>query len=247
MISIPDFVHYVCIAKGTVVLAELKNSKDPTFGATAAKCLENTPPHHATFVHTVRSRSYTFLIDNSFVYFAIFDERLGKSEGLGFLKSVKDAFAEVFDADRNMDNFNPLCFQKDLSPVFRRLIGPASEQPRMDQTDVLPCGSGHFRERPRSSNGEGGINKISSRLPGELSIGRGNGENEGNGIELSHKFPVMLHRNGGLYSPDMAGHQRAKKVWKKQVWVVLSLDLMICVMLFGVWLWLCRGLECIRN
>ncbi|KAL0340966.1 UNVERIFIED_CONTAM: Phytolongin Phyl2.2 [Sesamum radiatum] len=94
MITDPDLIHYACIAKGTTVLAEF-NSKDAALGEIAAKCLEVTPPFHAMFTHTVRSRTYTFLIEDPFVFFAIFDEKMETAERLAFLKSVRDAFAGV--------------------------------------------------------------------------------------------------------------------------------------------------------
>ena len=39
----------------------------------------------------------------------------------------------------------------------------------------------------------------------------------------------------GLFGFDL-GHQKAaaKHVWKKQVWIVLSLDLIVCSILFGI-------------
>lgn len=252
MIPYPDLIDYVCIAIGTTVLAEF-NSKDSALAATAARCLEHTPPYHATFTHTVRSKTYSFLIDGSFVYFAIFDEGLGKSEGLAFLKKVKDAFAA---AEIKLENPTSHCLQEKLSPIFGRLLGPVwdgiSSPARQgtEENGIQQCGSWPIRERTKA-NGERGMN-MKNRVSGELKNHRENGEkedgeNEEDGVELSRKFSVTSHRNGGLYSAELTGNQRAKRVWKKQVWIVLSLDLMICVMLFGVWLWVCRGLKCIEN
>ncbi|GFQ00281.1 probable vamp-like protein at1g33475 [Phtheirospermum japonicum] len=124
MVSDPGLIHYACIAKGTTVLAE-SNSKDASLGAVAAKCLDNTPPFHARFTHTVRWRTYAFLIDESFVYFAIFDDRLKKSEGFAFLESVKNAFAGVSKGHKKpgLQNLSSHCFQGELNPVFRQLLG----------------------------------------------------------------------------------------------------------------------------
>ncbi|KAK6121817.1 hypothetical protein DH2020_044430 [Rehmannia glutinosa] len=258
MISDPDLIHYACIAKDTIVLAEF-NSKDAALGAIAAKCLDKTPPFHATFTHTVRSRTYTFLIDEHFVYFAIFDEKLEKPEGLAFLRSVRHAFGGVSKGEKSLESLGSHCFQGEFNPVFRQLLGsglyhmegigsPTGQ--RLSQSGILQSGSGPIRGRPKSS-GEKGLKKMKNRLLGEFEfdVGRRNGEKEendedgGNGIGLSREF--IMHKNGGLYSGELSGHQKAKKVWKKQVWVILSLDLIICVILFAVWLWVCSGFKCI--
>ncbi|KAI3471223.1 hypothetical protein Pfo_027886 [Paulownia fortunei] len=255
MISDPDLIHYACIAKGTIVLAEF-NSKDAALGAIAAKCLDKTPPFHATFSHTVRSKTYTFLIDEPFVYFAIFDENLEKSEGLAFLNSVRDAFGGVSKGEKSLGSH---CFQGEFNPVFRQLLGSGLDHmegigsptgQRLGQSGILQCGSGAIRGRPKH-NGEKGLKKMKNRLLEEFNNARRNGEKKendedgGNGIGLSREF--IMHKNGGLYSGEMSGHQRAKKVWKKQVLVILSLDLIICVILFAVWLWVCSGFKCINS
>ncbi|KAL8519503.1 hypothetical protein ACS0TY_010438 [Phlomoides rotata] len=224
MIRHPDLIHYACIAKGTIVLAEF-NTKDAALGEVSEKCLEKTPPFHATFTHTVRSTTYAFLIDEPFAYFAIFDEKLEKSEGLAFLESVRDAFGVV---SKDENSLSCRCFQGEFNPVFRQLLGSGLENleligspngHRLDESGI------HIRGRPKLNNRE-------FRRNGEMK------EKDENWGSLSS--PVTT-KNGGLYS----GHQKAKKVWKKQVWVILSLDVIICIILFVVWLWVCRGFKCI--
>lgn len=255
MISDPSLIHYVCIAKGTTVLAEF-NSKDAALGAIAAKCLEKTPPFHATFTHTVRSKTYTFLIDEPFVYFVISDEKLEKSEGLAFLKSVRDAFVKDFKGEKKLEKLSSHCFQGEFNPVFRQLVGTALyhmdgiESPtgqRIGESGIFQCGSGPIRGRAKP-NGEKGLNKMKNRLLEELKIREKEiDENRGNGIGLSPEFSPITHKNRGLYSGELTGHQKAKKVWKKQVWLVLSLDLIACAILFVVWLWVCSGFKCMES
>ncbi|KAL6508307.1 hypothetical protein OROHE_021849 [Orobanche hederae] len=258
MIPNLDLIHYACIAKGATVLAEF-NSKDAALGAVAARCLDKTPPYHAAFTHTVRSRTYTFLIDEPLVYFAIFDARLETSDGLAFLKSARGAFREVFNAgQRKLEKLTSHCFQGEFNPVFRQLLGQSLYNSdgfgSPSQYVVSTSGSGPMSGRPRP-DGEKMANKMKNRWLGKIKIGRFDGEKEtdengGDGIGLSREFPLISHKNGELYSSEVAaGHhnQKAKKIWKRHVWIVLSLDLVICLILFGVWLWVCSGLKCMDN
>ncbi|KAM1094204.1 hypothetical protein FF1_009241 [Malus domestica] len=57
-------------------------------------------------------------------------------------------------------------------------------------------------------------------------------------------FPLPTQKSGLLHS---GGRQKAKQVWRRHVWVVLILDLFLCAVLFGIWLWVCRGFKCIDS
>ncbi|XP_059304580.1 phytolongin Phyl2.2-like [Lycium ferocissimum] len=269
MITDPSLVHYACVAKGTIILAEI-NSKDADLGSLALKCLEKTPPLHTFFSHTIRNRTYVFLIENPFVFFAIFDEKIEKSDGLLFLRRVKDAFGEVIERSsgkKRLDKIHSHCFQGELNPVFHQLLdssidvdeggnSPRSEldhngrSASLDSMKGKKIGSmplladaanslklkkkrffGHFKKRSEDIGGEKKVDVC------------GDG-----GMRLSREFSVVMQKNGGLVHHGEGGgghHQKAKKVWKKQVWVVLSLDLIVCTILFIVWLCVCRGFKCI--
>lgn len=43
------------------------------------------------------------------------------------------------------------------------------------------------------------------------------------------------------------GKQKAKRIWRRHVWIVLGLDLAVCLILFGIWLFVCHGFECIER
>lgn len=271
MVPDPDLVQYACIAKGTTVLAEF-NSRDESLGSIAAKCLEKTPPFHSTFTHTVRRQTYSFLIHDPFAYFAIFDENMENFEGLAFLRRVKEAFDVVYNGDlgkRKLERLTSHCFQGEFNPVFHQLVGPGPDMDspdspvggRLVESGVMYSDSGSLRGRP---NGDFGKSSKKKRLFGEFKTGGGrrvNGRRDfekkldknnnddhegGDGIGMSREYSLVMHKNG-LCSGELMGHHKAKKVWKKQVWVVLSLDLFVCAILFIVWLWVCRGFKCIDS
>ena len=233
----PSLFHYACIAKGTTILAEF-NPKDAALGAIAAKCLEKTPPFHASFAHTVRSKTYKFLIDEPFVYFLISDEKLDKSDGLPFLNCGRDAFVRDFQGHNKLENLSSHCFQGEFSPVFRQLLAPA-----LCIIDGIGSPIGQRIGQSGLLRGNNGTNRMKNRFL-EGVIGRKNREN---GIGLSPEFSPNVHKNRGICSRELNDHQRAKKIWKRQVWIVLLLDLVACVILFVVWLWICSGLKCMER
>lgn len=274
MIPDPNLVYYACVAKGTIILAEI-NSKDADLGSIALKCLEKTPPLHTFFTHTVRNRTYTFLIENAFVFFAIFDEKIDKSDGLAFLSRVKGAFREVMDRSsgrKRLDKLHSHCFQGELNPVFHQLLDSSIND--VDEGDVDEGEGSHSTRSELEDHGRSSsLDSVKGKKMGSMPLladaanslkqkkkrffgqfkKRQEEVSEKNvnvdicddhGIKLSREFSVVMQKNGGLVHGEV-GHQKAKKVWKKQVWVVLSLDLIVCTILFIVWLCVCRGFKCI--
>ncbi|CAN4089550.1 unnamed protein product [Withania somnifera] len=257
MIQDPSLVYYACVAKGTIILAEI-NSKDADLGSLALKCLEKTPPLHTFFSHTIRNRTYTFLIENPFVSFAIFDEKVEKSDGLAFLKGVNGALCEVIDRSfgkKRLDKLHSHCFQGELNPVFHQLL---DSNINVDEGDLGHHGRSASLD---SMNGkkigsmpllDGAANSLKvkkKRLFGQFmkrneEMGEKKADVCDDGIRLSREFSVVMQKNGLIHG-ERGHHSKAKKVWKKQVWVVLSLDLIVCTILFIIWLCVCRGFKCI--
>lgn len=258
MISNPNFIFYTCVATGTTILAEF-NSRDADLAALALKCLEKTPNHHISFTHTVHNRSYTFLIDSPFVYFAIYDKKLEYPEALSHLKSVRDAFVIIhLNSDAYQShNLRPHCFQGEFYSVFHQLLSSNVNF----KTLFLPR---EVLEVPKSENfglergGKGfGSMQLSGGTVSPRSLLKKKGKRFGNGdgnqaifenkVDFSDRdLSMSILRNRGLYENSSAGGSyKAKKIWKRQVWVVLTMDLVLCLVLFGVWLRVCRGFKCI--
>ncbi|XP_071691965.1 phytolongin Phyl2.2-like [Rutidosis leptorrhynchoides] len=76
----------------------------------------------------------------------------------------------------------------------------------------------------------------------------------GNSESLRRKKRIGLEdEKSDVYSDDDASVssgcrvQKGMYIWKKQVMVVLSVDLVVCVALFIIWLWVCNGFECVAS
>ncbi len=257
MISNPDLILYVCIAKGTTILSHY--TKELGLESLVLQCLEKTPPYHSMFSHTIRRRTYTFLIQDPFVYFAIFNEDMEQSQGVWFLNRVKCAFEEVMEAGalKDFDKFSSHCLQKVCDPIFREAMaldlrmGNSSWSDSKDSWNLsLDAGigmkvamapllgskpnKGLKKKKKRASDGEVNGDSKDRSLEKKVDV-----FDDVNGVCKDLSLPVQkVFANDG---------QKVKQVWRKHVWVVLLLDLFVCSVLFAIWLWVCRGLKCIEG
>ncbi|KAF5743448.1 hypothetical protein HS088_TW08G00030 [Tripterygium wilfordii] len=256
MISNPSQIFYACIANGTTILADF-TSAEPGIQDLALQCIEKTPPFHTMFSHTVHKRSYNFLIDDPFVYFAVYHKDLDKIDVYEFLTGLKSAFEEVNRGGSNK-GFSSHCFQSQFNPIFREILGldleflnqttnSDSREGRNWSLD-LTKGQGVVKA-PLLGGSPRNILKKKKRLFGDVKdvVAMENNKVDvgidGNGNVVFRDFsPPPAHRSGIHMAGD---RQKAKQVWRKHVWVVLILDLVVCAVLFGIWLGVCGGFKCI--
>ncbi|KAI9096759.1 hypothetical protein K1719_025938 [Acacia pycnantha] len=254
MISNPNFIYYACIARGNTVLARY-GSKESKIEELATECLAKTPLHHSMFSHTVKKRTYTFVIHDPFVYFAIFDEQLVKSEGFWFLNRFKSVLDEVLKGRPIVDSedFTPLCFQSQFDPFFRETLALDSDLDSLDPHRGEDLDS----RNPSMDSVQGKRSAMAPLLamPGlkkkkrvnieanEMDVKNAATEDKVDlcdcfdGLPRDFQFPVP---NKGVIND----RQKAKQIWKKHVWVVLIMDVFVCAVLFVIWLWVCRGFKC---
>ncbi|XP_052173408.1 phytolongin Phyl2.2 [Diospyros lotus] len=250
MISNPNLILYACVSKGTTILAEF-NCRDADLADLASRCLEKAPQFHATFSHTVRKRTFTFLLDDPLIYFTIYDDALETSEALCFLRSVRDAFREI--RVKSAGDLSSHSFQGEFNPVFHQLLTPAPATEMESPPDAPKHGhAGSFSVPLLSGDSTSKClvmikKKKKKRLFGVDANGESKDGLAENKVDVCDDNGVILSRDfskSGLFVND-SPHQKAKHVWKKHVWVVLSLDLIVCFILFAIWLWICRGFKCI--
>ncbi|XP_057426921.1 phytolongin Phyl2.2-like [Lotus japonicus] len=99
-----------------------KGSNDPNMEALASECLPLTPPTHSLFSHTVNNRTYTFLIDPPFIYFAIFDHRHTKSQTLTFLNRIRSSLKETLDSVNDSTAPPPLSLQTPFDLILQEIL-----------------------------------------------------------------------------------------------------------------------------
>ncbi|KAF7816682.1 phytolongin Phyl2.2 [Senna tora] len=255
MISNPNAIYYACIAKGTTILAQHR-SQEPEILELAAKCLALAPLHHSMFSQTVKKRTYTFSFDDPFVYFAIFDAELVKSEAIRFLDRIKCALDEIMKGRpiTDSDDFSPLCFQSQFDPVFRESTASDLDLENSLQGENKEVGVDSVKGKRSVMVPLLGQPNKSLKKKKRVVIAEGNEIMNDKDAAMENKLDVCDDINGcsrdfALSVPKgMANdRQKARQVWKKHVWVVLLLDLFVCAMLFAIWLWVCRGFQCMKS
>ncbi|XP_009357314.2 phytolongin Phyl2.2 [Pyrus x bretschneideri] len=220
MISNPDLIFYACIAHKVTILGEI--SKEPGLGNLAQQCVEVAPPHHSMFSHTLKSG---------------FEDVSGSGSIL-----VRD-------------NFAPSCLQVQFDSIIRKVMASdspnspaasrnlsfgASKGKKMVLTPLLGKNPSEGLKKKRRLSGEVNGDPCKDVTAMEKKVDVCDDANGGG----FRDFPLPTQKSGLLHSGD---RQKAKQVWRRHVWVVLILDLFVCAVLFGIWLWVCRGFKCIDS
>lgn len=259
MISNPSLLSYTCIAKGTVILAEFVSKDEPGIEDVALRCIENTPPHHSMFSHTVRKKTYTFAIDDSFVYFAILDEAMEKPESFWLLNRLRSAVEDLIrgggsDAE-TLINPAPNCLQSKLDPVFAEIVGVVDVDLELDMDLVgSPRSVARESRNPSIDSSKGRRAALMPLLGKPLKALKKKKRLQDSGDvatikETSEKKADLCgNGNNGVLRKELRNGlltDHHQQIWRKHVWVVLMFDFCICALLFGIWLWVCEGFQCI--
>ncbi|KAI8542599.1 hypothetical protein RHMOL_Rhmol08G0150200 [Rhododendron molle] len=124
MAPIQKTVQYCCVSKdGRILYAH--RSGDQEIEKLAALCLERTPPYHKWYFQTMGKKTFGFLAEDGYVYFAIVQEGVGNSGVLRFLEQVRDEVRKLSNRSflsRNKSSLRSLCIQEQLAPFVYQLI-----------------------------------------------------------------------------------------------------------------------------
>ncbi|KAF3592542.1 hypothetical protein DY000_02027428 [Brassica cretica] len=249
MMSNPRLLFYSCIARGTVILAEFSSKDEPEIEALALRCIQNVPSHHSMISQTVRKRTYASIIDGLFTYFAILDEAVTKKESLWLFTRLKSAMEALVSDGSALDKPTQHCLQSKLDPVFAEIAAGGNNNNKDLEPELGLVGSPREIKNPSldSSKEQRALKPLLAKPLMVLKKNKKRVQTEakmdvGGGVSVSNSRG--LPRNGLIH--DHHHRQKAKQIWKKHVWVVLMFDVCICLVLFGIWLWVCQGFQCIQ-
>lgn len=262
MDSVTNTVFYCCIWKGGRVLYNYSVG-DHGIDSQAALCLETIPPYHRWYFETIGNNTFGFFMDDECVYFAIVRQSFGNSQVLRFLEKLRDEFTRIGKRGGSTTSLDSLCLQEQLIPVVHSLV--ASLQ-RADA--VWPSPS------PPGNNGNAHIEAAGTSTKAPL-LGRPSKHEKKKKMKTKDHAIFMRdiemeeHRrsssgrinSGTLDTSNDQGtsasplhkdytssrnSQNLHKKWCRQVRIVLAIDAAVCVVLFIIWLVICRGIVCIR-
>lgn len=75
-----------------------------------------------------------------------------------------------------------------------------------------------------------------------------NSNNSSKALDKGHKYDQASGGNRSSDSePRNKGRQYASRMWWRNVKLVLILDLVVCCILFAIWLGICRGFSCVQS
>ncbi|KAI5640296.1 hypothetical protein M9H77_00322 [Catharanthus roseus] len=274
--ALQNTVHYCCVSKGGQVVYAY-NGGNPEIENLAGICLEKTPSYHRWYFQTMGKKTFGFLMDGTYVYFAIADEGLGKTGVLRFLEHLRDEFKKVAKRGRSMSNLDSLCLQEKLVPVIRNLVSsldnvsrvgnqwPAENPSNVGELSPSPCNNSNAQIEGGASTKAPLLGKSSKQEKKKMkdhvvdmrdvelaehlksaekgvrvdtgSLDPTNQCPPASSIPLQKDFGSMRFRST---TPNI------RKKWCRQVRIILAIDALVCLVLFGIWLGICRGLECIR-
>lgn len=257
------------------------NSGNPQIENLATLCLERTPPYHRWYRQTMGKKTYGFLMEDGYVYFAIADEEgVGKMGVVRFLEHLRDEFRKLArkGSARNMLNVNSICLEDQLVPVIHGLISTlenvsktGSEWPEetppycvaefsspsptnvdcemegVSFTKAPLLGKPNKQEKKKMKQHVIGMRDIeleeqrkSTERGARVDLGGSDPNNQSSSVS-----PISLQKDFGS-SRFRSSSSHLRKKWCRQVRIILAIDVVVCLVLFGIWLAICGGLECIR-
>ncbi|XP_042493047.1 phytolongin Phyl1.1-like [Macadamia integrifolia] len=273
--SIQNMVFYCCVAKGNRILYAY-SCGDPEIDKLAVLCLEKAPAFHTWYFQSVRKKTYGFLMEDGYVYFSIVDESLGNPGTLQFLKHVRDEFKKAAKSSSrgSISGSNSVRLQEQLVPVIRHLINSLGKvsKPQSDGGGMpeIPS-SQHPGPSPSPESGQTEVatstkapllgkfskqekKKMKDRVI-EVRDNTSEEHRKSTDREMKDYASTIESDNHGVVVSSMSVQkgssstdlQHARDRWRRQVWIVIGLDVLVCLILFALWLGICGGFQCISG
>lgn len=245
-------ILYVCVARGTTVLAELSRSAAdaPHDGdenhhhlpsQLADQCLASAPRFHRHYSHTAGGRIYAFLMADPLVFFAIADDALlGDDKPIApllLLKRLRDSFSSSSVLRRRCSSFPEplprLFLQEDFLPELRRMVlSLASQAEEHPPSRAFPNPPINVPLPSQSDEDQNRKNKNKRRKDRDANT----------------KMVIsVVDRDIGDSDPGNGGSKSAPKLWSQYVRKIILIDLLVCSLLLVAWILVCRGFQCISH
>lgn len=253
MVSV-NTVSYCSVSMGNRVLYAYNVDGNHDMEALASLCLENTPQFHTWYFEKRGRKTFGYVVEDSFVYFAIVNGDLKSQSVLQLLESIRDEFKKFQRKSlrRNSSGLNSICIQEQVGPVINTLISSFECVPKsgndhvgyiLSPTDI--SGQAPLLGKPSKQEMRGAKDHIIAVRDIEKQDNRKSTER---GVKVDFINVDSNNQGGGGGSSMMIRpcSQSIRRKWRRQVRIVLAVDAAVCVILFCIWLLICHGIDCIR-
>ncbi|CAL9158343.1 unnamed protein product [Musa hybrid cultivar] len=238
-----DNTVYCCIAKGNKILYSY-NSKGHELETLAILCLENAPAFHKWYFHSIGTRTFGFLTADGHTYFAIIDPSVGNLAILQFLEHIQDGFRKVAKNG----------FHDDLVPIVQRLIASLENMPRYafsldDNSEGTASSDGSTSTKAPLLGKNSGSHHDKKKMKDKVLQSDDVIEDDADRtvkIDMPPQTVGAMSLPRSLSSTRLRVQQAGRRLWCRHVKIVIATDIIICLILFGVWLAVCRGFHCLR-
>lgn len=216
---------YCCVADGRKVIY-FYNNAGQELETLAADCLQNAPVFHYWYFHTAGMRTFGFLIADGYTYFAIVDPSVGSLAVLTFLEKVRAAFRK---SPRN-----------ELISVMEHLVSTLKYAPR---SSFLIC----------DEKGEGSDASPSTNQPlleNEEHQSDRRSKEDGTvmiNMPMQQELEVAPLQSLSSNRPPRSQPLIGYKLWWCHVKLIVSADIILCLVLFSIWLAACNGFHCVSK
>ncbi|WCJ34988.1 SNARE-like superfamily protein [Euphorbia peplus] len=267
MDSIRNTVQYCCVSRGNRLLYVYRGG-NPEIENLSGLLLESAPPYHKWYFETIGKRTFGFLMEDGYVYFAIVDEGLGSRAILQFLEHLRDEFKKASrkGSRGSFSSLSSVNVQEQFVPVIRRLITSLEHVSQTSNSWNAETSSSDnvglsLSPSPSDANGLSlspllgkGNKKLKDHVIAfrdiELEEHRKSAD-RGVKIDLSLDSssqgavasPISLQKDLGSMRIRSSA-QSIRKKWWRQVRIVLAVDAAVCLILFIIWVSICGGFGC---
>ncbi|XP_074574612.1 phytolongin Phyl1.1-like [Curcuma longa] len=220
---------YCCVAKGTKVIY-FYNSADQELEALAFECLEKAPDFHHWYFHTIGVRTFGFLMADGYTYFAIIDRSVGSLAVLALLENIREAFRKCPRRD----------LHDELVSVIKHLVSSLEYAPHSS----FPIHNNFEGSNASPSTNQPLLKDNKHQNDGRTMSERTAKEDDMLMIDMPmQQAGVVPSQANSSSSRPMIGY----KLWRRHVKLIVSADIILCLVLFSIWLAVCNGFHCVSK
>lgn len=216
-----EFLIYSFVARGKTVLVEY-TAFTGNFSTIAVQCLQKLPPGNNKFTYTCDRHTFNYLVENGFSYMVVADESIGRQMPFEFLERAKEDFKRRFGGGK-ADTAVAHSLNREFGSKLKELM-----QYCMD----------HPEEMDRMAKVKAQVSEVKGVMM----------ENIEKVLDRQVKIELLVDKTGNLQSQadnfQRQGRHLRRKMWLQNIKIKLVVLGIVILLVFIIWLSVCRGFKC---